>query len=334
MPEKIPEYNQKNVEHLKRDIRAEQEDPTPPHIKEITVEGHTVRMVGVFHTAANYEKYKDIYLKEIQNADLLVLEGTPEQHGFNFEEEAKKREERGLSKEDFNILYKEGGIGFFETINKVAHQHGKQVACVDPVASIDLSREILNRDLDDGAFNLDLHMAEGGASFLSLELMVHIVNKMKEQKLQRQGVPQSAPSNSLSRRDFLRMAGKGLAAMAVLPIINRTVESLASIAGDSPDLVANLELLIRSVEDYRNLVVSEGVDRLAKRYPDKTITMIYGAKHLEPVEKYATKDVLRQAKFPFYTEFTSKMQPALSVYQPNQEGWQETVHEAIEGVKN
>ena len=81
--------------------------------------------------------------------------------------------------------------------------------------------------------------------------------------------------------------------------------------------------------DFRNIMIAEGLDRLTRDNTGKKVTVIYGAFHRKPVEKYARDPMLRKIKTPSYVEFNHELDPAMIKYEPTQDGWKKSVEKKL-----
>ncbi len=297
--------------------------PDDVEIKEFEIEGAKIRLIGVPHETDHFWGNKEFYEREIKNADVLLLESMPEQTGYNFEQNKQEMMEYfGISGEEYYFLIYGKGIGYYVRLADLAQSLEKPAAVVDPIKTLGRVPGEKAKVVDQQAIRRNFLIAGLSFGFLFIDSVVlpevkGLINRLKKEESET-----GKQEKKISRRGFLRGILGGVGVIASGSLFQRFMYDSQGRAKGAKEVAQTLMPLAHDLEDYRNVVVAEGLNQLAKIYPDKKITVFYGKAHPSFIERYAKNDSERELKLRTYGDMKKEIKPSLSVFSPEKKGWQ------------
>ncbi len=249
--------------------------------KEWKIGETTIQALGVNHTPETFLEYRSIIEKTIFESDVVVNEFSPEILGFynkdlpsNFKNK-KSKFNPDYSLEDLKQFYIKNSrsweLGeFHHEIELLSAKYNKDIALMD----LSWSKEFENLLEDDYFFTYELEKAKekqakntrdslySSSATLGIASIISLVNDLKK---------------PMSRRNFIRtgiMASISLAIAGVTPLVTKLPD-----INETELNKGNLRGMLRDPK------IADSLRKLSN-LGYKKIAFIYGAQHLEGVEKY------------------------------------------------
>ncbi len=353
--------NQERITQSNEETRMEEIAEKEP-IRRETFELHGARIefFGIMHTMPFLTRHRETLTNAIRNASLVVLESAPHTEGVFSEEMIKdlqsffSRKGYQVSRETVErfILEKRQGIAFYAALEDIAAKHGKPIATADPAAAVsDAFEKLITRksfeDIDDNTERARTALIIGGillAAFPSCgnnlkdclkNLMPKTSDVEENAKAEKNStfIPrEQKPKGTMSRRNFLRVLGGGIAAPAIL---SETASALFKKNMEPPGYVRRTDnplgsFLYDSI-DFRDVSVAEGLERLAKSMKGiGPIVVIYGDVHRASIRHYAQSPKERALKRAAYLPYRTVAPPKLETFAYDEKnGWQKTQSESL-----
>lgn len=272
--------------------------------------GSTVDYLGVSHSPATYEKYRDLFIDRIRNSDVVISE-------YLFFEPGSRK-----IKSDVEFLGSgTGSIIFAETIEGLAAQERK------PIGSINPENYALN--LWSTLILPLLPLVQYEDIMLGKAIKQAVLKHLRE----RYHFKIKADVKPMTRREFLTKVGL----LGLTAILNynssligsiRTAISAGGISGDK-DLTKAWrydfdDKFLPDVENYRDIRSGQGLRRLCQYFQSqggKNIVVVNGAAHMYPTMEYAqnehkTEIDLKKLPFELYDVFGD---PSVRLYDYDQQ---------------
>lgn len=263
-----------------------------------------IDFIGVTHEPETLLQYRDQIESAILNADLVVLERSPDDVGTG---DLSPTELADGSVEIF------GGEIFYKEMERLAAKHGKRILHIDPMKTVPIQGgKYYDIPLAQSEKEMkDLHGKIGVAGMVpATALLVNgLVGDIR--KFIREGALKEDREQSflpaMNRRTFLKGAVYGTAALAGADaIIN---------ASDSGYYRGAPKAILHGTQDYRDVIAADGIDKLEQSLTKSiSVAMIYGASHQEGIRTYLDNPNLRKTKRGLYKELDEVAHPEIRLY--------------------
>ncbi|MCK9212607.1 MAG: hypothetical protein M0P61_17385 [Ignavibacteriaceae bacterium] len=292
--ERIPNENSKREKNLElaRDLFAKEN---------FRLNNKDFELYGVAHIPETMQLYHKELESAIARAGIVVVEGGPDV-ALLFSALENADMEKDIKDEIRTYL------SFYNQISELAGSHEKTVFNIDPVEGGEWEddRGILAHEID--IQTLDIK------SLISAGLPISLVVMVFRKKLQE--AAKKVVKKEISRRAFIggTVAALTLGSLGSLSLgadfLNRKTDKYAG-RDENP-----LGAFLYNIEDYRDVVVSEGLEDLSKSNVDGPIVVIYGRTHLSGLVRYALSPRERQTRRSIYKPYEKVLKPIMRKYEP------------------
>jgi hypothetical protein len=260
----------------------------PWQVREWKIDDTTIKAIGVMHVPETFLEYRDQIEKGIEESDVIVNEFAPEALGYYDKTMAEQlKSVKSKYNENYNLeqlrqayikFERPYNIGVFHhEIELLAAKYGKDMAVIDPdvikcpegldeYLYASAAEEIKKKKVTLGRLGLFT-----GAGSLAVASLINFFEKLSSSK-------------KISRRTFLKtslMAGAASAMAAATPKIIEAPPETSYKKYKEIDEKSGSDKLTT----LRDPKIAESLQRLSEM-GYKKITFIYGAGHLNSVEKY------------------------------------------------
>lgn len=343
------------------EIKAEEITAKEPLRREtFELHGTRIEFFGIKHTIPFLKQHRETLTNAIKGASLVFLEGAPRAEGI-FSEDTIRLLRSFFSKNGYPVsdemakrllLAKRQGIAFYAALEDIAAQYNKSIATADPAASMgDTFEKLITGEsfqrIDDDTERARAALIIGGillAAFPSCgnnlkdclkNLMPEDSDSEENAKAEKKSAPlqrEQKPKGKMSRRNFLRVLGGGIAAPAMLSETASALFKTNMVAPGYGRRTDNpLGAVLYDSIDYRDVSAAEGLDRLARSTSGKgTIVVIYGDVHRASIKHYAESPKERSIKKNAYLPYRAVAPPKLEVFEYDKKnGWETKRQEAL-----
>jgi hypothetical protein len=300
--------------------------PAQVHIESLRLNNREVTFVGVQHTPETLLKYQSEITDAIRNADVVVLEYSPEIQlgGKTMREDLVERLGEmevvdDLTPEELRDRYinqQSEPEKFFFGVSNIAAIEGKRIALLDPTNALGGSHQeeldfndLLQKDLPERVGNSGMIMSAAGlaasAALTALE-----------------------DPEKIDRRSFLKKILKTSAAIGATAAASQFAQQDLDrpdghIREMSDSRRRTEEMLAFGLNDLRNITVSENIEQLAMQLPEGSkIAVVYGDGHRKSImADYLPHADLRNAKKLVYEPIRPALpeRPAIGIWEFNME---------------
>ena len=360
MTERYKQKQEQSDQNSQETKTEETRTKEPMRHETFELHGTRIEFFGIKHTTPFLNQHRETLTNAIRNAAIVFLEGAPHTEGIFSEETIKELQSffsrRGYqpSRESIErfILEKKQGFAFYAALEDIAAKYGKPIATADPAAAMgDAFKKIIIgktfEDIDDDTERARTALIVGGILLAALpscgnnlkECLKNLMPKtldaeknVKAEQKSEQLPREQKPKGKMSRRNFLRVLGGGIAAPALLSetasaLFEKNMEPPGyGRRGDNP-----LDSFLYDSIDYRDVSVAEGLERLAKSMKGiGPIVVIYGDVHRASIRHYAESPKERALKRAAYLPYRTVAPPKLETFAYDEKnGWQKTQSESL-----
>ncbi|MBI4050809.1 MAG: hypothetical protein HY396_02440 [Candidatus Doudnabacteria bacterium] len=287
------------------------------HKEDFQLNGQQVEIHGVYHKPATIEFHHKELEDAIKRAELVVVEMGPVTTDLS----------NALEKSDLNPVVKEeirSYFDFYNYISELAGRQNKMIVNADPAESGEGEQFFRNlesfNEKDEDVQRVKTLVAAGLPAGLALTILRKKMGSAEEMRQTKVGEDTKEANQKLpkkmSRRLFIlaslgAVAGGSLASVSKgADYFNRRTDRFAG-RKDNP-----LGPFLYNLEDYRDLITSEALDKLTKKSIKGPVTVIYGDTHRSALRHYALSPRERAAKRNLYAAYENIMPPEMKVYKP------------------
>lgn len=278
-----------------------------------------IDFLGVAHEPETLLRRRKEIEEAIRQADFVVLEALHtiggDVHGKNPGDISVQQ----LSVEELADIgiEKRGSVIFFGEIQNIARKYGKPIVALDPFVSVKALLESNGKNFDPALRAADIEISKDHLKTAALGFTpaagLAVFEKLRPvlKGLTQNDEDEHPEQPQLSRRTFLKrsvqaasvvMGGKSL--LNTLPSQHILPKSLS-----------------HNLQDYRDVIVSTGLDILERKSSRKNrVAVIYGANHLNSVRTYLNDQSIREEKRKGYATFDTIAKPEIRAY-----SWQEEI---------
>lgn len=292
--------------------------------REASVQGQSVRLLGVVHVPETLLQYRDRIEHSIANSSALVLEGAPEISGLYaaaFEQEIEQTfVQKGHTEREAKEWYRtnvleNAGLVFFHEMEQLAKKYGVPVVVADPYSGPDRMKKLVTEGLDEETDALRLRAAKmengialawGGSLLAGLAFLGQSFHRREQARVR------GHVNAQLSRRSFLTGSAALAATAALTPTtysIEQETEALPSYNSAITDLAGY------GFDDYRNIETLRAFEGFADSHrSQKPVTWIYGDRHVPALERYMRYPFFRDLKRRLYAPLRAVARPKLEEF--------------------
>ncbi|KKU03870.1 MAG: hypothetical protein UX06_C0032G0010 [Candidatus Giovannonibacteria bacterium GW2011_GWA2_45_21] len=244
MTERYKQKQEQSDQNSQETKTEETRTKEPMRHETFELHGTRIEFFGIKHTTPFLNQHRETLTNAIRNAAIVFLEGAPHTEGI-FSEETIKELQSFFSRKGYQpsresierfILEKKQGFAFYAALENIAAQYGKPIATADPAAAMgDAFKKIIIgktfEDIDDDTERARTALIVGGILLAALpscgnnlkECLKNLMPKtldaeknVKAEQKSEQLPREQKPKGKMSRRNFLRVLGGGIAAPALL----------------------------------------------------------------------------------------------------------------------
>lgn len=267
--------------------------------------GSTVDYLGVSHSPATYEKYRDLFIDRVRNSDMVISE-------YLFFEPGYRKIKSDVESSGSGM----GGVNFYETVERLAVQEGK------PIGSINPENYVLNLWSTLILPLLPLFQVQEMVMGKAIkQIFLETLREKYHFKIK-------ADAKPMTRREFLVKSGL-LGLTAILNYHYPLIGNIRTAISGDPDLTKAWrydfdDKFLPDVENYRDIRSGQGLRKLCRYFQSqggKKIVVVNGAAHMYPMMEYAqnehkTEIDLKKLPFELYDVFGD---PSVRLYDYDQQ---------------
>ncbi len=304
------------------------------------VHGQTIEFYGIFHHSGVFEtKIWKSLCEAIKQSSLVILEAAPNA-GRLYDRAMYPTYREVLAKyisvdpkevsdqEMYEALIQDPFLSFFSNLEHIAAQNGKRIATIDPMASTALGSVSRAVGIDDTVNLVNLLALSGGTIGIGCSAILLNRIKKEEQQQQQEPIEQSEVRHRtdtqplLSRRDFLRRAGKTSLGLSLFTTLFSGSSLLASASlrqGGLQNKDNPLRTILYESVDFRDIMIARGIELLVDQevHSKQPHAMIYGAYHKGGIGRYLDSPRARSIKKKLYQPYYTATHPTLRVFSFN-----------------
>ena len=267
-----------------------------------------IDFIGLSHTPENLAQHRQELEQAVRDADFVILEGV-----FN----AGLEKERPVLEEAQTYVstpMDRADRLFFGGIEDMAKKNARAVVSLDPYSN----PKTLSDGLHLGKIVAsqqelkDFHAKAGylGATMFGAALLAEKIEG-RNRKKPSEGEAR-LPEGGISRRKVLQ---GGAAVLGTMLAGDGLLNS-----NDFAYYASMPKLPLHSFQDYRDVVIAEGIHRLSDGFSRKMkVAVIYGGAHLKGVREYLENPTVRSTKRKLYASLDKVAQPEMRAYRFEEE---------------